>query len=206
VGAVIGALAGLAAAPLVLAGIGRCSRRPWPRTLATTPAVIAACAVAGGWASFWASSPQVTAAWWVLLVAGVGLAVLDVREHRLPDLLVAAAAAGVLVSLTAATVASGEWPSWWRAIAVAAGAFVAMYGLAMATDIGYGDAKLTAVIAGCAGYGSPIAAFAAVVAGLVAASVAGLAVLVVTRQRDRALAMGPWLLLGAAAALAAADW
>ncbi|MGI8681354.1 MAG: hypothetical protein ACR2JO_04335, partial [Mycobacteriales bacterium] len=88
--------------------------------------------------------------------------------------------------------------------AVAAAAFVAMYLVAMATDIGFGDVKLTAVIAGCAGYGSPTAAFAAVFAGFVAASVAGLAVLAVTRQRGQALAMGPWLLLGAAATLAGA--
>ncbi len=203
-GAVIGALAGLGAAPLVLAGIGRCSRRPWPCTPATTAAVIAACAVAGGWASSWAGYPQVAAAWWVLLVAGVGLAVVDVREHRLPDLLVAAAAAGVLAALTAATVASGDWTSWWRAIAVAAAAFVVMYLVAMATDIGFGDVKLIAVIAGCAGYGSVSAAFAAVFAGYMGASVAGLAVLAVTRQRGQALAMGPWLLLGAAATLAGA--
>lgn len=87
--ALIGALAGLAAAPLVLAGIGRSSCRPGRRSHPATVAVALGCATAGGWAAGWsAGEGQVPAAWWVLLVAGVALAVVDVVEHRLPDLLV----------------------------------------------------------------------------------------------------------------------
>lgn len=134
------------------------------------------------------------------------MAVLDVREHRLPDLLVTAAAVGVLAALTAASVLSGEWQPWWRAIAVAAAAFALMYVMAVVTDLGYGDVKLIAVIAGCAGYDSSAAAMFAVLAGFLTASIAAVALWVVTRQGSRALAVGPWLLLGAAAALAGASW
>jgi len=85
---------------------------------------------------------QVPAAWWVLLVAGVALAVIDAREHRLPNLLVTAAACGVLVSLTSASIGSGDWQSWWWSAAAAAAAFGLTYLIAMATDLGYGDVKL----------------------------------------------------------------
>lgn len=116
----VGAAAGLLAGPLVWAGIRRFSRRPWPGGPGRVAAVLVCCGVAGGWAAGWAGGPQVAGAWWVLLVVGVAPAVVDAREHRLPDPLVAAAAVGVFTALGVAAAGGRGWarggrPSRWPA-------------------------------------------------------------------------------------------
>ena len=201
--AAVGAAAGLLAGPLVWAGIRRFSRRPWPGGPSRIAAVLVCCGVAGGWAAGWAGGPQVAGAWWVLLVVGVAPAVVDAREHRLPDPLLAAAAVGVFTALGVAAAGGRGWASWWQAAAVAGGAFVLMYVVAMFSGTGYGDVKLCAVIAGCAGFGSPVAALAVLTAGFAAAALAGLLRLLRGGRLHQPIALGPWLLIGAAAALPA---
>jgi leader peptidase (prepilin peptidase)/N-methyltransferase len=113
------------------------------------------------------------------------------------------AGVGVGTALTASAVLSGNWGRWWQAAFAAAAAFVVFYAVAVVSGLGYGDVKLAAVIAGCAGYTSPTAAAMALVGGFVAAGVvAAITVVVGGAGRGSALAMGPWLLLGAAATLA----
>lgn len=201
--ALIGAAAGLLATPLVWLGIGHTSKRPWSHRRTWLIAVVVACTAAGGWAGAWASTPQVPAAWWLLLVTGVALGVVDAREHRLPDRLVAAAGLGVLIALAVAAAGGRGWSNWWMAAAAAAGAFVVMYALAMATGIGYGDVKLAAVIAGCAGFGSPTAAATTLIVGFVMAGLAGLIQLARGVSLQQSIALGPWLLIGSAASLPA---
>lgn len=159
-------------------------------------------ACAGGWAGYWTTSAWPAVAWWVLLVTGVGLAAVDLREHRLPTPLIAAAALGVAVALTVAAARDSDWSSWWQAVATAATAFVVFYVMAMASGMGYGDVKLAAVIAGSAGYSSPTLAAGTLLAGLLVAGLAGLALLAAGRGRGHQLALGPCLLLGTAAGLA----
>lgn len=158
--------------------------------------------LAGGWAGFWTRSPWVGAAWWALLVVGVGLAVVDLREHRLPTWLIVAAGALVAVALTVAAGVAGDWERWWAAAGCATAAFAVFYLLAMVSGMGYGDVKLAAVIAGCAGYSSPAAAAGALMAGMLVAGVVG-GMWAASRGRTSAMPVGPWLLLGAAASLAA---
>lgn len=196
------ALAGLLASPLVIAAIRATSRRPSPRGRWWPAVIVAACALAGGWAGYWTPSPWVAAAWALLLITGVGLAVLDLREHRLPTPMIAAAGLGAAAALTAAAAADGDWSRWWLAAASAAAAFVLFFGWAMVTGMGYGDVRLAALIAGVAGFTSPAAAAAALLGGLLTAGVAGVLLLAAGRPGSAPMAMGPWLLLGAAASLA----
>lgn len=198
----LGAAAGLLASPLVLWSIRWTTRQPPRPSAALTVGVIAATALIGGWALAWADPQQVPASWWLLLVPGVALAVVDLLEHRLPDRLIIVTAGGVLVALTASAFATDEWSRWWQAAAAAAVAFVAFLILAMFSGMGYGDVKLATVIAGCAGYGSMTTAAAALLTGFLLARIVGLVLLLTGRGRHHAMAVGPWLLLGAAASLA----
>jgi len=199
--AVWGGAAGLAASPVLWAGIVRISRRPLPAGRWWPAGVAAVAVLVGAWAGTWAPL-SVAAAWWLLLQIGFALAVVDLREHRLPDPLLATAGIGVTAAVTAAAAATGDWTSWWQAAVSATAAFVVFYALAVATGMGYGDVKLAAVIAGCAGYTSPTAAAAALLGGLLAGGLAGMGALAAGRGRRAALALGPWLLLGAAGSLA----
>lgn len=106
--------------------------------------------------------------------------------------------------MTLASIGGRGWMPWWHALGAAGAAFVVLYAIAMATDLGYGDVKLTALIADCAGYGSPSAAFTVVLAGFLLAALAGVTLLIARRRgSEQPIAMGPWLLLGAAGTLPA---
>lgn len=200
--ALVGGLAGVVVSPMLLEAIARAGRQaaslgPW-RSITISGAT----AAAGAWAAFWSGGGLSAAAWWLLLVPGVALAIVDWREHRLPTSLVAVAGVGIAGALTAQSVLSGDWGSWWQAAAAAAVAFVLFYALALFSGLGYGDVKLATVIAGCAGYSSLTTASAALVTGFLAAGVAAIVLLVGGAGRGGAMAMGPWLLLGSAASLA----
>ncbi len=198
----LGAAAGLLSSPLLLWSIRWTTRQPRRPSVALTIGVIAGAALIGGWAWAWTEPPQVPAGWWLLLVPGVALAVVDLLEHRLPDRLIIVTGCGVLAALTATAIAAGEWSRWWQAVAAAAAVFAVFLILAMFTGLGYGDVKLATVIAGCAGFGSMTAVAAALLTGFLLAGGVGLVLLMTGRGRGHAMAMGPWLLLGAAASLA----
>ncbi len=200
--ALVGGLAAVVVSPMMLAAIARAGRQAASLGPGLSIMVCVAAAAAGGWAAFWSGGGLSAVAWWLLLVPGVGLAVVDWREHRLPTWLVAVAGVGIAGAFTAKSVSSGDWGSWWQAAAAAVAAFVVFYAVAVASGLGYGDVKLAAVIAGCAGYTSLSAAAAALMAGFLAAGVAAGVLLVGGAGRGSAMALGPWLLLGAAASLA----
>lgn len=197
----IGAASGAAVAPALCWAITRTSRRPWRPGIGYSAAVVVAAAAAGGWAAGWAPTDGAVVAWWALLVGGVALAVVDLREHRLPSPLIVATALGVIGSLTAAASLSGEWSRWGLAMAAATAAFAMSYLWALLSGMGFGDVKLTAVIAGVAGYTSIATAATALVAGIALGGIAAALQLATGADRQRAMAMGPWLLLGAAASL-----
>lgn len=197
----VAAIAGGLVSPLIWAMVLRSSRRPWRHRTSAAAAVMASCLAAGGWAGGWADGPQPPVAWWALLVTGVGLAAVDVREHRLPNPLVAAAAAGVAAGLAVAAIDAGRWAPIWQGAGAAACVFAVLYVAALFSDMGFGDVKLGAVVAGCAGAAGPAAAVTALLAGFAVAAAVAVARLVGGAGRGSAVALGPWLLLGAAAVL-----
>ncbi|WP_341361161.1 A24 family peptidase [Georgenia sp. M64] len=147
----------------------------------------------------------VAAGAWLAAVSAA-LVVADLRTHRLPDRLVGAAAAGVLVLLTVAALTTGQWTDLGRAVlaaaAVAAGSV--LLALPRVTGLGLGDVKLAGVLGlwlGWFGWG-------VVATGLLAAFVLGgawtTARLLIRRARhEDAVPLGPWLVLGAALATVA---
>ncbi|MGB6453070.1 MAG: prepilin peptidase, partial [Streptosporangiaceae bacterium] len=88
--------------------------------------------------------PAVAAAGCWLAACGVPMAIIDVRQRRLPDALTGACLAGTAACLTVAAAASGDWRALGRAGlgALAVGASVALLALARPGSAGLGDAKL----------------------------------------------------------------
>lgn len=150
-------------------------------------------------------SVQALALGW-FVATGIALALIDTAVHRLPDRLTAPAFVGTALLLTLAALA-GHQPAaitklWLAAAAVGAGYLA----LALLAGVGLGDVKLAPTVGAVLGYFS----WSAVVRGTLATFVLG-ALFVVARtaihgvRRDRALPLGPFMLLGVIAALAAAD-
>jgi leader peptidase (prepilin peptidase) / N-methyltransferase len=89
--------------------------------------------------------PVAAAAGW-LVICGVPLAIIDAREHRLPDVLTGAAFAGVMTFLAAAAWTLSAWQSLGRAAlggAILAGCYFAA-ALLKPGHIGLGDGKAAA--------------------------------------------------------------
>jgi leader peptidase (prepilin peptidase) / N-methyltransferase len=89
--------------------------------------------------------PVAAAAGW-LVICGVPLAVIDAREHRLPDVLTGAAFAGVMTFLTVAAWTLSAWQSLGRAAlggAILAGCYFSA-ALLKPGHIGLGDGKAAA--------------------------------------------------------------
>jgi leader peptidase (prepilin peptidase) / N-methyltransferase len=148
--------------------------------------------------------PLAAAATAALALFGSPLAVIDLRDRRLPDALTLPCLGVVAGLLAAAACAGGEWRALLRAAAgaVAVGGLFAVLALARPGSAGLGDAKLglsTGAVAGWFGWGalldSVFAAFllaALTAAGLIAARRTGL--------RGGSLPFGPFLLAGCLAA------
>lgn len=165
----------------------------------------------------------VTAATWAVLMAargwtaelpaylvvgalGVALAYVDLREHRLPDPLMAAALGAAAVLLAGAAAVTGDWTAYGRGWLAAAVMFLAFLGLAMVrpADLGMGDVKLAGVLGLLLGWlGWPAAVLGAFL-GFLFGGVAGLTLLLAGRAGRRTpIPFGPFMLIGALVAIAA---
>ncbi|WP_295786242.1 A24 family peptidase [uncultured Microbacterium sp.] len=142
--------------------------------------------------------PALLAAWGVLAVAGVALAVVDVRRHRLPDAVVLPALALSLALLALAAAARDE-PA--RAHGVVGGAVLAfaLFALVHGTRpsaLGGGDVKLAALVGAHLGWFGVEAVASALAMASVLGGCAAMGVwLAGARRAD--LAYGPYLLGGA---------
>jgi leader peptidase (prepilin peptidase)/N-methyltransferase len=182
---------------VVVAGV----REVRPVAPVAAPLAVAVLAVVV-WAAW--GSPALPA---LVVVAAVGapLAVIDARTHRLPDALTLPALALTLVLVGLASWVAGDAGAWWRAL-VGAGASAFVHGVLwfVGAGIGLGDVKLVALL------GLPLAwlGWGTHVGGLFVAYVLGgvwaVALLVTRRARlGTQVAFGPFLLLGALAAVVA---
>ncbi|MFI5954093.1 prepilin peptidase [Cryptosporangium sp. NPDC051539] len=140
----------------------------------------------------------------LVFTAGVGfvLAPVDVRAHRLPDVIVLPSYPALAVLL-----ALGGVSSWVRAIEGGAVAFGVLYLLAVVAPagFGFGDVKLTGLLGGALAWFGWQPMFTGLVYGFVYGGLCA-AVLLATRRLSRTdrLAFGPFLLAGALTALCAA--
>ena len=143
--------------------------------------------------------------WWYLAAVTPWLVWIDVREHRLPNRLVLPAFAAWALGAGGVLLTS---PAAWGALAtslIAGGAFALVLGaLAWWGGMGGGDLKLGTVLGLTLGLVSAPAAVLALPIAFACGAAVALGVMVASpkgARRGRSIPFGPWLLLGAGAAL-----
>jgi leader peptidase (prepilin peptidase) / N-methyltransferase len=154
-----------------------------------------------GAAAVWVPETSAAVATGLALLVLVAAALVDAVEHRLPNVLVGAAAAPVVGALAVA------WVTGATDVVVGAAVGAALVGgpllvthLASPTGMGFGDVKAGAVLG--AGLGLVDAQIAALALLLGLSGAAGWAL----AGRRRSIALGPGLVAGAVLALLVARW
>ncbi|BBH67104.1 type 4 prepilin-like proteins leader peptide-processing enzyme [Actinoplanes sp. OR16] len=144
------------------------------------------------------------AAWWVL--CAVPLLFIDLRVHRLPDVLTGAALAGVLLMETVAAATGGAWPALGRSVlcALVYGAALLVFALILGPrGLGLGDVKLFVSIAALFGWWGWSTVFGVLFLSFLASGVVAAGLLISRRvRRGSHIAMGPYLVGGSLAMLA----
>jgi leader peptidase (prepilin peptidase)/N-methyltransferase len=172
--------------------------RPYRRAVAWTAAIAVAWALwAGG--PGWATPALVVAA-----ASGAALGVIDARSHRLPNSLTYPTTTAVAVLLLLAALAGGTWDAAGRALVgtVAVGGTYLLLHLVSPSGLGRGDVKLSVVLGAVAGWYGWSALVAAVLLPFLLGGAVALALIVTRRAaRSTAIAFGPFMLLGTAAAI-----
>jgi leader peptidase (prepilin peptidase)/N-methyltransferase len=146
----------------------------------------------------------VPVAYWVAVA--LPLVWVDLRERRLPNVIVLPGVLLTLVASVAAAVVSGDWVRFWFSFMVAVLLCVAGFLVSLHGVLGMGDVKLflgLALSAGSFGLALPMALLAV---ALVGAALVALGLIVMARTGrilwNGDLALGPFLLVGYGAAMA----
>ncbi len=119
---------------------------------------------------------------------------IDLREHRLPNILVMPGYAALAASMGWEWVAAGTFP--WLAMVAAAAYFVFLFVLSYAGGMGMGDVKLAGVLGGAAGLISAQAAFTSPLVAFMLGGVVSLVAWAVTRSSRTRVPFGPMMLAG----------
>ncbi|WP_347350389.1 hypothetical protein [Intrasporangium sp.] len=97
--------------------------------------------------------------WWpaglaglVFVLAAAPGAVVDLAVHRVPEPLVLTMQAGVVALLLTGALVTGDWGSLGRAVAAGVTAWLAVFGLALVTGLGFADVQLFGTAALCLGW------------------------------------------------------
>lgn len=142
----------------------------------------------------------------VLLVVGVWLLVVDARTHRLPNRIVLPTLAGSLLLVGAEALLLQDASRLLRSLSamlVLGGFFLALRLLSRG-GMGGGDVKLAAVLGVVLGWHGWTAVMLGAASAFLLASLYALVLLSLRRATGRTrIAFGPWMILGAAAAIAA---
>lgn len=142
-----------------------------------------------------------------LAVIGVWLAVVDARTHRLPNRIVLPTLGAVLALVVLDALATGDGGRLLRALlgGLALGAFYAVMHLASRQGMGGGDVKLAAVIGLVLAWHGWQTLLLGAAAAFVLGALFAIALMLMRRaNRTTRIAFGPWMILGAALAIAAA--
>jgi len=119
---------------------------------------------------------------------------IDLREHRLPNVLVVPGYVALAASLCWQWGASGSFP--WVALIAAVVYFVFLFVLSCVGGMGMGDVKLAGVLGGAAGLASVQAAFAAPLLAFVIGGLVSVVAWSVTRSSHTRVPFGPMMLMG----------
>lgn len=135
-----------------------------------------------------------------LAAVGIPLAVIDLREHRLPNWLTLPAypVAGALLGL--ASIADNDSERAWRALAgmVILIAFYDLLNRINPAGLGYGDVKFSGVLGLYLGWAGWDALVVGTLAAFTAGGLVGLGLLITRRaELTSSIAFGPFMLAGA---------
>jgi leader peptidase (prepilin peptidase)/N-methyltransferase len=138
--------------------------------------------------------------WWYFVALGAALSLIDVRERRLPNVLVLPSYPALAVLLAIAAAGTSEWSGLVRALAAGAACFLSAFALVAMYPggLGFGDVKLAGLIGAILGYLSWPAVFTGVLFAYLGG--AGWAAALVLSRRGTlktALPFGPFLVIGA---------
>ncbi|RBQ19551.1 prepilin peptidase [Spongiactinospora rosea] len=148
--------------------------------------------------------PWELAAYGVLMVVAVPLAVIDIADLRLPDELTITAYAGVTVLLAVEALTAGRPGDLQRAGAgaFALAGFYAVLFIIRPAALGLGDVKLALALGTALGWTGWDAVIAAVVLTHLSAAVYGVALIAARRaHRGTEIPFGPFMIFGALAVL-----
>lgn len=130
-------------------------------------------------------------------IIAIPLAIIDIREHRLPNRLTLSAVVITFCCLVLAAAISGDWLKLLVASSIAVGTFLIGWWLAAKGGIGMGDVKLLVSLNAIAGYLSPLLPLFAMTAGFVlATAISGIRIVLKKLNPKGAIALGPYLLIG----------
>jgi leader peptidase (prepilin peptidase) / N-methyltransferase len=184
-------------------GRARPTRRPGRTTVLLTSLILGALAFG---IAVRLHPAEVAAAGCWLAACGLPMAMIDVRQRRLPDALTAACLAGTAALLIAAAVASSDWSALGRAGlgALAVAAFFGLLALVKPGSAGLGDAKLGLSTGALAAWFGWAALVSAVFAAFVLAAGYGIWLIASGRAsfRGGSVPFGPFLLVGCLLAVA----
>jgi leader peptidase (prepilin peptidase)/N-methyltransferase len=139
-----------------------------------------------------------------LLAVAWPLSKIDLRERRLPNRLVLPAIPITLLGQIAAGLQSGQWWRLWLALMAAAVAFGVGAAVNRAAGMGMGDVKLITSMSLALGWFSPLSPLVALFIGFAAATAVVLVLFLLRKTKlGSSIALGPYLLVGFAASLAA---
>lgn len=205
VGLVI-AVVGLALGAGLPAIAARLLRPPRPIPIAMRIAAPLVTAGLFGMVALRFTAPLEVAAYLLLAASAVLLALVDILDRRLPNLVVLPAAVVLLTLLLGAALAANSWPAATGTLLGAAGLFAVYLLLAVISPsgMGMGDVKLAIALGAASGYLGLTAWLLCLTAGFLVGALAALGGLATRRVGLRGqLPFGPSMLLGAFIAILA---
>jgi len=166
-------------------------RRRWLWLLVAVMGLVAGLALRGVPAALWPSLAYA-------VVVCVTLAAVDLRYHRLPDVLTLGSCPVVAALLLIPAVADSRFSAWTRACVACLAVVLALFVLGRVLGYGAGDAKLAGLLAMPLAWHSWAACLAGLWAGFLATSLFGGLLMAMGRIRRRdKFAAGPPLMVGA---------
>ena len=139
------------------------------------------------------------------VAVGAWLVHIDIREHRLPNRIVAPLAGGILALVIAAAITGGSLAPLTRGVAggVALGGFYALLRIASRGALGGGDVKLAVPTGALLAWAGWIPLIAGGILAFVLGGIWSLGILLTRRGTGTtAIAFGPFMVLGAIVGLA----
>lgn len=138
----------------------------------------------------------------LLLITSLRLIVTDFREHRLPNRITIPLIAITYLVITAHALSTWQFDALMFALIAGLITFGVGYAMAATLDFGMGDVKLLVTLNALLAWHSPFLVLVSLAIGFVVASVWATVVWVKTKDPKARIALGPYLLLGFAIAIA----